>query len=75
MALRDQEPFATFQSDPMRFALGLPLVFIGGAVVGAMLLPTSIRLALAVQLALQTGGFILLYVPALRRRLRDGDDR
>ena len=70
MSLRDQEPFATFRAEPKRFAIGLPVVFIGGAVVGVMLVPASLSLALAAQLALQTIGFLALYVPALRRRMR-----
>ena len=73
MALRDQEPFATFRAEPRRFAVGLPAVFVGGAVAGALLVPTSLSLALAVQLAIQTAGFAWLYVPALRRRA--GEDR
>ena len=68
MALRDQEPFATFRAEPRRFAVGLPAVFVGGAVAGALLVPASLSLALAVQLAIQTAGFVWLYVPALRRR-------
>jgi hypothetical protein len=71
MALRDEEPFATFRAEPRRFAVGLPLVFLGGALVGALLLPTSFELALAVQIVLQTVGFVWLYVPALRRRRRE----
>lgn len=68
----DQEPFATFRAEPRRFAVGLPVVFIGGALVGAFLVRTSMELALAVQITLQTVGFLWLYLPALRRR-RDGD--
>jgi hypothetical protein len=74
MALRDQEPFATFRAEPRRFAWGLPAVFVGGAVVGALLVPTSLSLALAAQLAIQTAGFAWLYVPALRRRMQGHDD-
>jgi hypothetical protein len=74
MALRDQEPFATFRAEPRRFAIGLPLVFVGGAIAGALLVPTSLSLALAVQLGIQTAGALWLYVPALRRRLQAGDE-
>lgn len=73
MALRDQEPFATFRAEPRRFAIGLPVVFVGGAVAGVLLVPTDLSLALAAQLGIQTIGFLALYVPALRRRGRDDD--
>lgn len=73
MALRDQEPFATFRAEPRRFIVGLPLVFVGGAVVGALLVPASLSLALAAQLGIQTVGALWLYVPALRRRLDRND--
>lgn len=73
MALRDQEPFATFRAEPRRFAIGLPAVFVGGAVVGALLVPASLSAALAAQLAIQTAGFAWLYVPALRRRMKEDD--
>lgn len=72
MSLRDQEPFATFRAEPRRFAIGLPIVFIGGGVVGVLIAPASLSLALAAQLALQTLGFLGLYIPALRRRVRGG---
>ena len=68
MALKDQEPFATFRAEPRRFAIGLPVVFIGGGVVGVLMAPGSLALALAAQLFLQTAGFLWLYIPALRRR-------
>ena len=68
MTLWDHEPFATFRAHPRRFAIGLPVVFIGGAVVGALFIRRSMSLALAVQLALQTIGFLWLYVPMLRDR-------
>lgn len=71
MALWDEEPFATFRAEPRRFAVGLPAVFVGGALVGALLVRTSMTVALAVQIVLQTVGFLWLYVPALRRR-REG---
>jgi len=67
-SLWDQEPFATFRSEPKRFAVGLPVVFLGGALVGALLMRRSIQLALGAQLGLQTLGFLWLYVPAFRRR-------
>ena len=68
MALRDEEPFATFRAEPRRFLVGLPAVFLGGALVGVLLVPTSLSLALAVQIVIQTVGFLWLYIPALRRR-------
>ena len=74
MSLRDQEPFATFRAEPRRFWIGLPIVFIGGGVAGVLIAPSSLSLAMAVQLGLQTAGFLWLYVPALRRRLGSGSD-
>jgi hypothetical protein len=68
VALRDQEPFATLRAEPRRFAVGLPIVFLVGAGVGVALLDTSLSLALAAQLVIQTVGTLWLYVPALRRR-------
>ena len=68
MSLWDTEPFATFRAEPRRFWIGLPVVFIGGAVVGAMVGRSDLMVALVVQLVLQTGGFLWLYIPALRRR-------
>ena len=68
MGLWNQEPFATFRAEPVRFGVGLPVVFLGGALVGALLVRRSLALALAVQIVLQTVGFLWLYVPALRRR-------
>ncbi len=65
--LRNQEPFATFRAEPKRFAIGLPVVFVVGALAGAFLMRQSIQLALAAQLGLQTLGFLWLYLPALRR--------
>lgn len=70
MSLLDREPFATFRAEPVRFAVGLPVVFVAGAVAGALLFDRSVQLALAAQLALQTVGFVWLYLPALRRRHR-----
>jgi hypothetical protein len=67
-SLWDQEPFATFRSEPKRFAVGIPVVFLVGALVGALLMRRSIQLALGAQLGLQTLGFLWLYVPAFRRR-------
>ena len=69
MALRDQEPFATLRAEPRRFAVGLPVVFLAGAGVAVALLDTSLSLALAAQLVIQTVGTLWLYIPALRRRL------
>ena len=69
MALRDQEPFATLRAEPRRFVLGLPVVFLAGAGVAVALLDTSLSLALAAQLVIQTVGTLWLYIPALRRRL------
>ena len=63
----DTEPFATFRAEPKRFAIGIPVVFFGGALAGAMLMRQSIQLALGVQLGLQTLGFLWLYVPAFQR--------
>jgi hypothetical protein len=62
------EPFDTFRAEPRRFAVGLPLVFGGSFLAAALLLRVSFSLALAVLLAIQTGGFLALYVPALHRR-------
>ena len=65
--LWNQEPFTTFRAEPKRFAIGLPIVFFGGALAGAFLMQRSIQLALAAQLGLQSVGFLWLYLPALRR--------
>jgi hypothetical protein len=65
------EPFATFRAFPVRFGVGLPLVFFGALAVALLLVPVHISLAAAALLVLQTGGFLLLYVPALRARSRD----
>ena len=73
MTWKDHEPFATFRAEPTRFAIGLPVVFVGGAVAGVLLLPTNFSLAMAAQLVLQTAGFLALYVPALRRRREGGE--
>ena len=66
-SLWEKEPFATFRAEPKLFAIGLPLVFFGGALAGAMLMRRSLQVALGVQVGLQTLGFLWLYVPALRR--------
>jgi len=68
MSIWDQEPFATIRARPRRFAIGLPVVFIGGALLGALFIRRSMSLALAVQLGIQTLGCFWLYVPALRDR-------
>ena len=44
--------FATFRAEPKRFAIGLSIVFFGGALAGAMLMRQSIQLALGVQFGL-----------------------
>lgn len=67
------EPFDTFRAEPWRFAVGIPAVFLGSLAAGVWALEVSLTLALAVLLGLQTAGFLALYVPALRRRLDDGD--
>ena len=72
-SLWEKEPFATFRAEPKRFAIRLPIVFIGGALAGALVMRQSIQLALGVQLGLQTLGFLWLYVPALQRRRKRED--
>jgi len=72
-SLWDQEPFATFRAEPKRFAIGLPIVFFGGALAGALLLRQSLQVALGVQFGLQTLGFLWLYLPALRCRKNPED--
>ena len=67
-----REPFATFRAEPRLFAIGLPIVFVVGAVVGAVFMRESLQVALASQLAIQTLGFLWLYVPALKRRRSGG---
>jgi hypothetical protein len=64
------EPFATFRAFPVRFGVGLPLVFFGALAVALLLVPVHISLAAAALLVIQTVGFLLLYVPALRARSR-----
>jgi len=58
MSLRDTEPVAIFCASPCRFAVGRPLVFIGGAVVGALFIFRSTTVAPPVQLVLQLLGFL-----------------
>jgi len=69
--LGDQEPFSTIRAFPRRFAWGIPLVFLVSIGAGLTLVPRSLSLAIAVQLGVQTVGLVWLYVPALRRRLRE----
>jgi hypothetical protein len=69
--LGDQEPFSTIRAFPRRFAWGIPLVFLVSIGAGLTLVPRSLSLAIAVQLGVQTVGLLWLYVPALRRRLRE----
>ena len=66
----EREPFATFRAFPVRFGVGLPIIFFGALAVGLLLIPVHISLAAGALLVLQTGGFLLLYVPALRARTR-----
>jgi hypothetical protein len=70
--LWDEEPLATMRAFPRRFAVGVPVVF--GVAIGAGLLlaERSLSLALAALLLLQTAGLLGLYLPALRRSLREG---
>ena len=68
--LRDHEPMATIRAHPVRFWIGLPGVFFGGIFAALPFAERSLSLAIAVQLAIQTAGFLLLYVPVARRRWR-----
>ena len=68
--LADQEPFVTIRAFPRRFAWGIPLVFLVSIAAGLALVPRSLSLAIAVQLAVQTLGLLWLYIPALRRRMK-----
>jgi hypothetical protein len=69
--LRDEEPFLTMRSEPRRFGVGVPVVFMGAIGVGMLLARWNLALGLAAMLVTQTGGFLWLYVPALRRRLHE----
>lgn len=62
------------RNEPRRFAVGVPVVFFGAIGVGMLLAGWNLGAALAVMLVTQTGGFLWLYVPALRRRLREEAD-
>ena len=70
MRLRDQEPFATIRAHPVRFWVGIPGIFFGGIALGFLFVERSLSLAIAVQLAVQTIGFLRLYVPVARPRWR-----
>jgi uncharacterized membrane protein len=69
--LRDEEPFLTMRSAPRRFGVGVPVVFLGAIGVGMLLAGWNLAAGLAAMLVTQTGGFLWLYLPALRRRLRE----
>ncbi len=69
--LRDEEPFRTIQAYPRRFGWGIPLVFLVSIGGGVLFVGRSLSLGIAIQLGLQTVGLLWLYVPALRRRLRE----
>ena len=69
--LREHEPFATIRRHPWRFWIGIPAVFFGGMGLGFLFVERSLSLAIAVQLAVQTGGFLWLYLPVARRRWRE----
>ena len=71
--LKDQEPFATIRAFPRRFAWGVPAVFIVSIGLGMVFAGRSLSLGIAVQLFIQTVGLLWLYVPALRRRLREDE--
>jgi hypothetical protein len=71
--LRDEEPFATIRAYPRRFAVGVPVVFVLSLGAGLAAAERSLSGAVALLLLLQTGGLLWLYVPALRRRLREGE--
>jgi hypothetical protein len=72
--LRDEEPFRTLRAEPRRFAVGIPLVFAVAIGAGTLLAERSLGLGVAVLLVVQTGGLLALYLPALRRRLREEAD-
>ncbi len=69
-SLRDEEPFRTIRAYPRRFGWGIPLVFLISIGGGLLFVGRSLSLGIAVQLGLQTGGLLWLYIPALRRRIR-----
>ena len=69
--LRDEEPFRTMRAYPRRFVLGVPLVFAVAIGAGVLLAERSLSLGLAALLVIQTAGLLGLYVPALRRTLRE----
>ena len=60
---------------PRRFALGVPLVFAVAIGAGVLLAERSLSLGLAALLVIQTAGLLGLYVPALRRTLREDRTR
>lgn len=67
--LRDQEPLATIRAYPRRFGWGIPAVFAVSIGAGLPFAQTNLSLAIAIQLFLQTGGLLWLYIPAFRRRV------
>jgi hypothetical protein len=69
--LREQEPFATIIAYPRRFGWGIPIVFIASIGLGLVFANRNLSLGIAVQLFVQTVGLLWLYVPALRRRMRE----
>ncbi len=73
--LKDHEPFATIGAHPVRFWVGIPLIFFGGIAAGFLFVERSLSLAIAVQLLVQTGGFLWLYLPVARRRWREEVER
>jgi hypothetical protein len=70
-SLRDEEPFRTIRAYPRRFGWGIPLAFLISIGAGLLLVERSLSLGIAVQLGLQTVGLLWLYIPALRRRIRE----
>lgn len=57
---------------PRRFGFGVPVVFAVAIGAGVLLAERSLSLGLAALLVIQTAGLLGLYVPALRRTLREG---
>jgi len=69
--LREEEPFATLRAHPRRFGLGIPAVFVVSIGAGLPFVFRNLSLAIAIQLGLQTGGLLWLYLPVALRRWRD----
>lgn len=63
-----QEPFATMRAHPRRFAWGVPLAFLVPIGLGLLLADWNLSVAIALQLFLQTGALLWLYIPPARAR-------